>query len=284
MSKHMYSTQNLTDKELKEQGNRLFSLRKYDDAVSCYSKAIIKNPNVAVYFTNRALCWLKLQRWDAASADCRRALDMDGTLVKAHFFLGQSLLEQDCLDEAIKHLHRAMDLAKEQKKNFGDDIALQLRTARKKRFAIQEEKRIAQEIELQSYLNKLLREETERQLSVLNTDDPNDQEKAKQIEEQCDTYVNELNSIFSKVDERRRKRDVPDFLCGKISFEILQDPVITPSGITYERKDIEEHLQRVGHFDPVTRVKLTQDQLIPNFAMKEVVDAFIQENEWSLDY
>jgi len=43
-------------------------------------------------------------------------------------------------------------------------------------------------------------------------------------------------------------------------------------------------LQRVGHFDPVTRVKLTQDQLIPNFAMKEVVDAFLQENEWALDY
>ena len=42
--------------------------------------------------------------------------------------------------------------------------------------------------------------------------------------------------------------------------------------------------QRVGHFDPVTRVKLTQDQLIPNFAMKEVVDAFLQENEWALDY
>lgn len=43
-------------------------------------------------------------------------------------------------------------------------------------------------------------------------------------------------------------------------------------------------LQRVGHFDPVTRVKLTQDQLIPNFAMKEVVDGFLQENEWALDY
>ena len=38
-------------------------------------------------------------------------------------------------------------------------------------------------------------------------------------------------------------RDVPDYLCGKISFEIMKDPVITPSGITYDRKDIEEHLQ-----------------------------------------
>ena len=39
-----------------------------------------------------------------------------------------------------------------------------------------------------------------------------------------------------------QKRDVPDYLCGKISFEILRDPVITPSGITYDRKDIQEHL------------------------------------------
>lgn len=41
MSKHMYSTVNLSDKELKEQGNRLFSLRKYEDALNCYTKAIV---------------------------------------------------------------------------------------------------------------------------------------------------------------------------------------------------------------------------------------------------
>ena len=34
------------------------------------------------------------------------------------------------------------------------------------------------------------------------------------------------------------------------------------SGITYDRKDMEEHLQRVGHFDPVTRsVSFTPFQL-----------------------
>lgn len=283
----MYSTANLTDKELKDQGNRLFSLRKYEDAVSCYTKAIIKNPNMPTYFTNRALCHLKMKRWEASCQDCRRALDMDGNLVKGHFFLGQALLEMDNYDEAIKHLQRANDLAKEQKLNFGDDIACQLRAARKKRWNVQEEKRIAQEIELQSYINRLIREDTERQIDKLrqegNTDDQT-QEKIMELEQNCDNNTSELNAIFAKVDDRRRKRDVPDYLCGKISFEILHEPVITPSGITYERKDIEEHLQRVGHFDPVTRVKLTQDQLIPNFAMKEVVDAFLQENEWALDY
>lgn len=285
----MYSTANLTDKELKDQGNRLFTLRKYEDAVNCYTKAIIKNPSMPTYFTNRALCHLKMKRWDSSCQDCRRALDMDSTLVKAHFFLGQALLELDNYDEAIKHLQRANDLAKEQKLNFGDDIASQLRAARKKRWNVQEEKRIAQEIELLTYLNRLIMQDTDTQLQkVKETSDGLSEEelqnKIMELERQCDNNTSELNALFAKVDDRRRKRDVPDYLCGKISFEILREPVITPSGITYERKDIEEHLQRVGHFDPVTRVKLTQDQLIPNFAMKEVVDAFLQENEWALDY
>lgn len=301
MSKHtLYSTANLSDKELKEQGNRMFTLRKYDDAASCYSKAIIKNPDVAQYFTNRALCHLKLLRFDQASQDCRRALELDATLVKAHFFLGQALLEMittvdtstgnnGSLDEAVRHLQRAHDLAREQKLNYGDDIAAQLRTARKKRFTAAEERRIAQEIELQSYLNRLMREDKERRLGeVMEGGDGGGSEEVKekvaQIEEECEGNVTDLNAIFAKVDYRRRKREVPDYLCGKISFEILQEPVITPSGITYERKDIEEHLQRVGHFDPVTRVHLTQDQLIPNFAMKEVVDSFLQDNEWALEY
>uniref|UniRef100_A0A1A9VZS6 E3 ubiquitin-protein ligase CHIP n=1 Tax=Glossina brevipalpis TaxID=37001 RepID=A0A1A9VZS6_9MUSC len=298
-SKHIYSTCNLTDLQLKEQGNCLFSARKYDDAINCYTKAIIKNPTNATYFTNRALCHLKLKRWDLSCQDCRRALDIDANLLKAHFFLGQCLMELEMYDEAIKHLQRAFDLSKEQKQNFGDDITSQLRLARKKRWNVLEEKRICQEIELQSYLNRcepnehlfflrLIKEDMESRLSKLKLDQITNEdllkEKQQEIEQECDDQVKELNNIFAKVDERRRKREVPDYLCGKISFEILTDPVITPSGITYERKDIEEHLQRVGHFDPVTRVKLTQDQLIPNFSMKEVVDAFIAENEWALDY
>lgn len=41
----------------------------------------------------------------------------------------------------------------------------------------------------------------------------------------------------------KQTRDVPEHICGKISFEIMREPVITPSGITYDKKDIVEHLQ-----------------------------------------
>ncbi len=43
-------------------------------------------------------------------------------------------------------------------------------------------------------------------------------------------------------------------------------------------------MQRVGQFDPVTRQELTHEQLIPNLAMKEVVDAFVSQNDWVEDY
>lgn len=88
-------------------------------------------------------------------------------------------MELNAYDEAIKHLQRAHDLGKEQKKNFGDDIALQLRIARKKRFGIQEEKRICQEIELQSYINRLMREDMENRIAKLKLDDSVNEENAK---------------------------------------------------------------------------------------------------------
>ncbi|KAM9261479.1 E3 ubiquitin-protein ligase CHIP isoform 2-T2 [Cariama cristata] len=258
--------------EHKEQGNRLFGGRKYPEAAACYGRAINRNPLVAVYYTNRALCYLKMQQHDKALADCKRALELDGQSVKAHFFLGQCQMEMENYDEAIANLQRAYNLAKEQRLNFGDDIPSALRIAKKKRWNSIEEKRINQENELHSYLTKLIMAEKERELAEC---------QKTQQEENADESRSrvQLASI-----EAKHKRDIPDYLCGKISFELMREPCITPSGITYDRKDIEEHLQRVGHFDPVTRSPLTQDQLIPNLAMKEVIDAFISENGWVEDY
>jgi len=275
---------NFSDKELKDQGNKQFAARNFDGAIDSYTLAIIKNSNVPHYYTNRALCYLNQKRWPQAVQDARQALEKDPNLVKGHFYLGKALLERESLDEAIKHLHRANDLAKEQKLNFGDDIAVQLRIARKKRWNIQEEKRIQQEIELQTYLTRLIVDDRVRKIEELRNTGEDVDVLVEKVEVETDRHMDELHSLFAKVDERRQKRDVPDYMCGKISFEILKDPVITPSGITYDRKDIEEHLTRVGHFDPVTRTKLTQDQLIPNYAMKEVVDDFIVNNEWAHDF
>lgn len=77
---------------------------------------------MATFYTNRALCYLKQKKWESAAEDCRRALAVDANLIKGHFFLGQALLEMDHYDESIMHLQRAMDLSKDSKRNYGDEI------------------------------------------------------------------------------------------------------------------------------------------------------------------
>ncbi|XP_069021337.1 E3 ubiquitin-protein ligase CHIP-like isoform X1 [Embiotoca jacksoni] len=303
MSESPEKSASVSAQELKEQGNRLFLNRKYLEAAACYGKAISHSPSVAAFYTNRALCYVKLQQYERALTDCRRALELDGQSVKAHFFMGQCHLEMESYDEAIGNLQRAYNLAKEQRLNFGDDIPGALRIAKKKRWNNMEERRISQESELHAYLTGLIGAEKKRELDGCRQkrDDESDDGRIQHglneihtkhvgfrhqpVEEAfLDKYLSDMEELFCQVDEKRKKREIPDFLCGKISFELMREPCITPSGVTYDRKDVEEHLQRVGHFDPVTRTPLTQDQLIPNLAMKEVIDTFILENGWVEDY
>ncbi|XP_041833255.1 E3 ubiquitin-protein ligase CHIP-like isoform X2 [Melanotaenia boesemani] len=289
MSESPEKSTSVSSQELKEQGNRLFLNRKYPEAAACYSKAISLSPSIPAFYTNRALCYVKLQQFDKVLMDCRHALELDSQLVKAYFLMGQSHLEMENYDEAIGNLQRAYFLAKEQHLNFGDDIPSALRMAKKKRWNSMEERRIHQESELHTYLTRLILAEKKRDLEGCreNRDDKSDdcriQHSLNEIHSKHDKYLSALEELFCQVDEKR-KREIPDYLCGKISFELMREPCITPSGVTYDRKDIEEHLQKVGHFDPVTRTPLTQEQLIPNLAMKEVIDAFILENGWVEDY
>lgn len=65
-----------------------------------------KNNSVPAFYTNRALCYLKLKRWEEAIKDCKRALELDGNAVKGHYFLGEAYMEQNMYDESIKNLSK----------------------------------------------------------------------------------------------------------------------------------------------------------------------------------
>ena len=56
-------TARMSDKDLKDQGNKYFNANKFDSAIESYSKAIALNPNIPTYYTNRALCYMKNNRW-----------------------------------------------------------------------------------------------------------------------------------------------------------------------------------------------------------------------------
>ncbi|KAL5481321.1 hypothetical protein EMCRGX_G021457, partial [Ephydatia muelleri] len=108
--------------EQKELGNQYFTEQKYDLAISSYTDAIAANSQVPTYFVNRALCYLRLSNWASVVDDCKQAIQLDPTSIKAHFFMGQALAEIGNYDEALVVQHKAFDLAQEQKINYGDHI------------------------------------------------------------------------------------------------------------------------------------------------------------------
>lgn len=236
---------------------------------------------------------MQLKAWSKAAEDCSKAAFLDRNNVKAYYFGGRAAIQLGNYNEAIRLITKAKELASSQKMNFGDEIHAQMRLARREKFRMEEEKRVKEEGELQIYLRKLIDEDVSRRIAELvSSESPasdgeskqeSDQinENVEQITQEGEQHKAQLDSLFAQIDDRRRKREIPDFLCGKISCALLQDPVITPSGITYDRADIKQHLHRVGHFDPVTRAPLTEADLIPNLAMKEVLEHFLIENPWA---
>ena len=67
--------------------------------------------------------------------------------------------------------------------------------------------------------------------------------------------------------------DVKGELTCPITYEIMRDPVIDPEGNSYEKLAILAHLKK-SQSSPVTRSPLTEEQLISNRALKQIIDAF----------
>ena len=69
------------------------------------------------------------------------------------------------------------------------------------------------------------------------------------------------------------------FVCP-ITLELLTDPVITPSGVSYERQAIEDWIDQRGT-DPMTGQPLTRQQLYPNRGLLAALHAWQQsERDW----
>jgi STIP1 family protein 1 len=61
----------------------------------------------------------------------------------------------------------------------------------------------------------------------------------------------------------------------------MRDPVVTPSGHSYERAALEHYLRHVKAEDPQSRRPLSADMLAPNLALREAIGAFLPSNPWA---
>ena len=71
-------------------------------------------------------------------------------------------------------------------------------------------------------------------------------------------------------------------LC-KITLEIMEDPVTTDAGFTYERSALEDHLRTNGPVEPISRKKFN-GPLYPNISLKLAIEDFLENNPWAFEY
>ena len=153
---------------------------------------------------------------------------------------GQSLLELGKLDSTLekienglKRLTRAYSLCSSQnKRNFEKDILIYIARGKKLLWYKKKEVELKEKQELFQYIQK-------------------SEENNKKVPEiQKKNNLEELRMILF---ESEKEQSIPEFMTDFVSKKIMLDPVILPSGNSYDKESLQKYFTLNGNFDPVTK-------------------------------
>ncbi|XP_037579976.1 dnaJ homolog subfamily C member 7 isoform X2 [Dermacentor silvarum] len=94
----------------KEEGNELYGLMKYDEAVKRYTEAIELDGSNVAYYSNRAACYIMLGNHRAALEDCHQVLQRDPRNVKSLMREAKCYIALGYPAAAMRSLHLLRDL------------------------------------------------------------------------------------------------------------------------------------------------------------------------------
>lgn len=96
-------------------------------------------------------------------------------------------------------------------------------------------------------------------------------------DENCSKFL--TNSL-----EKATSNDIPQFLIDPITMDLPLDPVITPSGNSFNESAILNHIKVSGCIDPISRQNFTSPKnLVENKILKKIVFDYIIKNPWTFN-
>ena len=103
---------------------------------------------------------------------------------------------------------------------------------------------------------------------------PNNEEDEKEKKKDNIDKIQNLSKVTTATtkDEEIDVDGKESFICP-INQTIMEDPVITPYGTTYERSAILDWLKK-HNTDPLTKKKLSKDMLITNYALRSAIQEY----------
>ncbi|KAK9820923.1 hypothetical protein WJX74_008208 [Apatococcus lobatus] len=260
---------------LKTEGNACFQKGKWSAAAERYTEALTLCPDWAVLLVNRAQCHRKQREWRQQESDCRRALKIDGKSMKGHYFLGIALFEQTNLSEAVQHLTQALDLARESGDSIRDQVWHELGKAKYASWENRAAQRQTEHRQLQQRLQQMLQAKQAAESSGTQG------AAWGEMRQQHSHEASLLSRVFAEVGCEDEAGSVAGPFTCQLTMEPFREPVITPSGLSYERSALLDHLNKVGHFDPVTRQKMAPSDIRLNVGLRAATQQYLDEHGWA---
>jgi len=94
----------------KVEGNDLMREGRYQEAIAAYSSAILLHPGNAVYYSNRAAAYAKLNDNHNSILDCEKALSIDPSYSKAYGRMGLAYYNEEKYRESMEAYENALKL------------------------------------------------------------------------------------------------------------------------------------------------------------------------------
>jgi len=139
--------------EYKLTANDHFAKQKYEPAVEYYTKAIELNDQSAVYFSNRAFAYSKLEQYGAALEDASKAIELDPKYIKAYYRRGSAYLLLARYKDALKDFKKVVTILPknaEAQEKFKSCDKIVREIAFEQAIATEDEKPLSETIDYQS--------------------------------------------------------------------------------------------------------------------------------------
>ncbi|KAK5806219.1 hypothetical protein VI817_000477 [Penicillium citrinum] len=281
--------------ELKAKGNELYKQGDFAGAEDYFSQAIQKNPNDPTFFSNRAITRIKLGKWAEVEHDARAAIDLYGlknpTALKSSYYLSQALLELHRPQEAYDVAIDAYQLSLGSKNAQTENLSRTVLRAKQQIWAAKETSRLREMNETLKGIETLIEADLDRSITELRKQVDAGElgeigfgEDQKALRKDSEKKIQDVREAFRIASNGEvKERIVPDYLIDGITFEVMHDPVMTPSGSSFDRIGITKYVEKSG-VDPITRVAMTVNDLRPNYALKAACEDFLDKNGWAVDY
>jgi len=276
---------------LKEQGNEYFKAGQYKEAEDFYGQAISVRSNDPKLFQNRALSRIRLSDWQGAKQDSRKAVELDTGSMKAHYYLAQALLNLRHVGEAHSEAQTAYRICLATKDSSAEVVSQFVLRAKQAVWQAKETARLREMNETLGTVETMLDQQLERDLARVEQrfewkeiGQMGRGEEIEQLHTEASERRRNIRTAFARSENQdTQERVVPDWMIDPITFEVMHDPVITPSGVSYERVGLLQHLKQSG-LDPLTREKLNGNMLVSNVGLKNACSEFLERNGWAVDW